>query len=236
MNGYAETRAEAKNKGEKYYFTGKPCKRGHIEPRFSSSGGCTKCGYENDSHRRMDKPEDCRERQRKWRECNRDYVNERQRLWRAENPGRSKGDPEKRREQCLKWYYDNREHNLEVSRLWREKNREHHRQLRTQWQKNNPDYVRASNNRRRSRKYNNGKPMTSQEYRAWERSQPKICFYCGIHCADDYEVDHIVPYANGGVHQSHNLCIACMPCNRRKGAKDVETFMHEMKYEVSDLI
>lgn len=36
------TRKEAKEKGLKHYFTGKPCPKGHIAPRFIA-GGCVEC-------------------------------------------------------------------------------------------------------------------------------------------------------------------------------------------------
>jgi hypothetical protein len=37
------TRAEAKAKGLKQYFTGKPCKRGHTAKRYTSIGACITC-------------------------------------------------------------------------------------------------------------------------------------------------------------------------------------------------
>ncbi len=37
------TRKQALAAGEKYYFTGEPCKRKHVSPRAVSSGGCTEC-------------------------------------------------------------------------------------------------------------------------------------------------------------------------------------------------
>ena len=37
------TKAEAKQKGLKRYFTGKPCKRGHISERIVSDRGCLMC-------------------------------------------------------------------------------------------------------------------------------------------------------------------------------------------------
>lgn len=43
---YAKTRAEAKALGEKYYFTGVPCPRGHVAPRFTSVCTCSVCGRE----------------------------------------------------------------------------------------------------------------------------------------------------------------------------------------------
>ena len=37
------TRAEAIERGLKYYFTGKPCKYGHVAGRFTSSSNCLEC-------------------------------------------------------------------------------------------------------------------------------------------------------------------------------------------------
>jgi len=47
------------------------------------------------------------------------------------------------------------------------------------------------------------------------------CTYC-----DDtngpFEIDHILAVANGGSNDPENLCVACAPCNRSKGAKPLE--------------
>ena len=37
------TRAEAKKQGFKYYFTGKPCKHGHLSNRYVSNNICVEC-------------------------------------------------------------------------------------------------------------------------------------------------------------------------------------------------
>ena len=37
-----KTRAEAKATGAKYYFTGEPCKHGHVAPR-KTKGSCVEC-------------------------------------------------------------------------------------------------------------------------------------------------------------------------------------------------
>lgn len=41
-NDMPKTRAEAKATGAKYYFTGEPCKHGHIAPR-KTKGACVEC-------------------------------------------------------------------------------------------------------------------------------------------------------------------------------------------------
>ena len=49
----AAQRKEAMLKGEKHYFTGKPCKHGHIEKRLTVNGACVECDRIK-NHRRYD--------------------------------------------------------------------------------------------------------------------------------------------------------------------------------------
>jgi 5-methylcytosine-specific restriction endonuclease McrA len=42
MENLPSTRAEAKKTGSKYYFTGQPCKHGHVAPR-KTKGACVEC-------------------------------------------------------------------------------------------------------------------------------------------------------------------------------------------------
>lgn len=37
------TREDAASKARRYFFTGKPCKHGHVSPRYVSTGGCLGC-------------------------------------------------------------------------------------------------------------------------------------------------------------------------------------------------
>lgn len=53
---YPLTRASAKEVGSIYYFNGTTCSRGHIDRRFSDSGGCYTCQKENSKKNRQ-KPE-----------------------------------------------------------------------------------------------------------------------------------------------------------------------------------
>jgi 5-methylcytosine-specific restriction endonuclease McrA len=55
---YPATREEAKKTGNKYYFTGKPCVRGHIALR-KTKGNCVECMKEDwaiDNEKRKEKP------------------------------------------------------------------------------------------------------------------------------------------------------------------------------------
>jgi 5-methylcytosine-specific restriction endonuclease McrA len=50
------------------------------------------------------------------------------------------------------------------------------------------------------------------------------CAYCG---AKDIplQVEHIHPHANGGTNRMSNLTLACEPCNRAKGTRDIKEFL-----------
>lgn len=77
-----KTRAEAKALGAKYYFTGEPCKHGHVAPR-KTKGACVVCieqEWRASSERRAEyfaaynDSEAGREAKRKYYERNRDTV------------------------------------------------------------------------------------------------------------------------------------------------------------------
>jgi len=54
----------------------------------------------------------------------------------------------------------------------------------------------------------------------WERA----CSYCGKKDIP-LQVEHIQARANGGSNRVSNLCLACEPCNRRKGTQDIAVFL-----------
>ena len=45
MGDLHKTRLAAKNAGQKRYFTGKPCKQGHVAERTTVTGKCTECRF-----------------------------------------------------------------------------------------------------------------------------------------------------------------------------------------------
>jgi hypothetical protein len=76
------TREEAKKTGSKYYFTGQPCKHGHIAPR-KTKGVCIEClkvewvksnETRADYFREYNKREDVKDRKNEWYQENREQV------------------------------------------------------------------------------------------------------------------------------------------------------------------
>jgi hypothetical protein len=54
----------------------------------------------------------------------------------------------------------------------------------------------------------------------WDRK----CTYCGAENVP-LQVEHIHPKAKGGTNRISNLCLACEPCNIKKGTKSIEQFL-----------
>lgn len=54
-----------------------------------------------------------------------------------------------------------------------------------------------------------------------KREQGKHCFYCGKDCGDAGTLDHLVPFAAGGLTLNANHVMACASCNASKADRDV---------------
>jgi len=86
---------------------------------------------------------------------------------------------------------------------------------------------------RKERSHNGGARPNSYQRRAnryfllvkFGNGEACDCVYCGAKL--DYstiEVDRLIPGANGGGYQQHNIVPACKPCNRARGKKSVWAF------------
>lgn len=80
------SRAEAKAAGSKRYFTGKPCKRGHVAPRYTTDGGCKECCLEDSNNWKRNNPDKVKATRARWREENREWCREYSAAYRKENP------------------------------------------------------------------------------------------------------------------------------------------------------
>jgi hypothetical protein len=90
------SRKEAKEKGLTRYFTGKPCKYGHISERLTSDGVCVACEREH----RQENKEQLKEYYREWKQENRERLKEYKRKWYLENA-------QKEKERKRRWRQEN---------------------------------------------------------------------------------------------------------------------------------
>ncbi|MEG3931608.1 MULTISPECIES: RNA-guided endonuclease IscB [unclassified Microcoleus] len=52
----------------------------------------------------------------------------------------------------------------------------------------------------------------------------RTCAYCGVK-ETRLEIEHIQPRSKGGSNRVSNLCLACVPCNQKKGNQDIKDFL-----------
>lgn len=157
----------------------------------------------------------CRERNRKYHLEHRESVNERKRLWQAQQ------NDEYRFRNALR------------KRLWRAQQNDKYRlrnALRARlWRAQQNDEYRLRNaerqrNRETARKSNGGS-FTLEEWVALCNHYGNVCLACG---KSEVTIDHIVPISKGGSSNIDNLQPLCGRCNTRKRDEiiDYRSLMH----------
>ena len=133
---------------------------------------------------------------------------------------------EERRAYNAAWYTDHREEANEASRRWYEDNREYALALSAKWRATpgNLDRMRCHTANWRARQYGQSETITLADLAAVRAAQGSACRYCGRPLPDDYHVDHMTAFANGGRNVQANLALACPGCNHRKWTKTPEEF------------
>lgn len=74
MASVPQSLSDARARGERFYFTGKPCKRGHVAKRYVSTASCSACEIERCLRYYHADPESAK-KQRRWRDANRGAHN-----------------------------------------------------------------------------------------------------------------------------------------------------------------
>lgn len=203
------SRKEAKALGLIYYFTGKPCKRGHFSKRQTVNGGCTECTRENTAKYYADdaKREKKLATSRAWKDANPEKVKEyTKKRWE---------DPKVRAYQSA-FIAANRE--LYRSYYWVENlSEERLEKMRARKRASPTRNIRATNRRALSIGAD-GFHCRSDIDLIFEEQGGK-CPGCLKTLQKGYHVDHVMPLMLGGSNWPSNLQILCKKCNCRKWAK-----------------
>lgn len=89
----------------------------------------------------------------------------------------------------------------------------------SKWAKANPEKALAKSARHYARKLNApGSGITGEQWKVIIESTNGICTYCK-QWHKKLTLDHVIPLAKGGAHDSNNAVPACKSCNSSKGKK-----------------
>ena len=138
---------EAISQGLTSYFTGNPCKKGHVSPRSTKESRCIQCRSEQAKARYKKNPEKFREKRRNYYIENQDKERERRAKHNRENResirerdrDRYRSDPEKFKKRSREWSRKNKEKVRAYNKFYRELNRDYY----VEWRKKNKEKTRS---------------------------------------------------------------------------------------------
>lgn len=196
------SRAEAKERGLVRYYTGKPCKHGHVVERMVVNSDCVRC---------------LRLRFLRIQKARRVEFNERVREWHRNNPGKSMEYYRKRFESDPDGF-------RAKTRARVAKNPAPSRLAKSAWKKRNPDAVTEAENCRRARE--------REAFPKWvDREEIKVVYkQCRVVSRETgitHHVDHIVPLINPivcGLHVPWNLRIVPATENYAKNNRLITSY------------
>ena len=221
------SKKEAAEKGLISYYTGKPCKHGHLSERYVNGGGCISCLKEKNKS-----PE-----YKAWRESQKDSFREYSEVYRRENKEslkvsrkeRYENNKDKVKHERSAYYSRNkhaiRERRRDYSAKYRQKNREGLREKGKAWARANPAIVNSYSLARIARKLSATPSWLTEadllNIKAVHKMAARLEQCLGI----KHHVDHIVPLKGKnvcGLHVPWNLRAIPAKLNILKGNKLLE--------------
>lgn len=191
------TREEARQKGAKRFFTGKPCKRGHLSERWViGHGQCIQCGRDNT---------------KAWEKSNPEKAEIGAKRRQAKRPKRKRTP--KMTESSRRWYAENKaDRNVSV-RAWQKSHPENLRAIKHRY--------RAKAKAGGSHSAEDIRDLMKIQKR--KCAHP----WCKRSLADGYHVDHRIPISAGGANDRSNLQLLCPTCNLHKSFKHPVDFAQQ---------
>ena len=203
----------AKTAGLKHYYTGIPCKRGHVAQRHTSSGMCMVCSAMSASKSYYQNRETRLAGLAIYRNANKDKVRAGRRAFYAAHT-------EKVKRESAAYFKANREAALRQRRAHRAANKALYAARDEAYRLANPQKVITVKRRYRARLRGADGDHTSAQIEVMAARQGHRCAHCKKSIRKGYHADHIVPLKLGGSNDISNIQLLCRSCNCSKGGKD----------------
>lgn len=195
-------------------YIGKTCAKCGNNVRYNVENRCVYCrkiSRKSISKRYMDShKEECRERQKQWREKNRDHCN----AWARENSKK-----ESSRETQKRWRKKNRKKILKQRK--ENRNKPENKKKRKLYKLKNKHKIKAQAYEYRGRLKNAEGSFTENEWKDVCEKHGNKCLRCGK-TDNNLTVDHIVPLIKGGDNYITNIQPLCYSCNCSKRDNTVD--------------
>ena len=232
------TVAQARATGLSWYFTGQPCKRGHIAKRNVTGRACRTCAADE---RRARESASRAKRHRACVICGelfrpktnaktcsyahlRAWRNGKGRIWKKNNPDKY---AEVARRCTRQWRLANPD---KVRMIEKRRKRDPSKlyEYTKKWRAAHPERLALHSNRRRMRKKAAGGCHTAEDATAILKAQRHKCASCQTDLRKGRASrDHIIPISKGGSDDRRNIQWLCRSCNSKKRNKDPLDFARE---------
>ena len=212
------TKKQALNAGVKRFFTGFPCKYGHVAERYVGNRSCVICSLFHVKKSYFSNLEQSRKRKRKLYRINHKREIERNRLWRSSNR-------KKCCESAKNWAIANPERKKVTLKAWKKINKERINRTQKIWFMNNPERKRIYYERYYLANKAKFFANVLKRNLLIDKATPKWADFDlmnDMYIEAKYfqmEVDHIVPLQGKnvcGLHWEGNMQLLTLLENRRK--------------------
>lgn len=216
MDKLPVSRAEAKALGAPQYFTGKPCKQGHLVPKFTCSGSCTEClAVRRREYMRAwaaRNPEVKKQRAAQWYDNNREEIIERVRA-------NYHKDLDKSRQRAREYAENHKAEASARTKEWTAQNPDRKKASDKRWKDNNPAHYHSLKAKYRAARRQACPPWVDDAHMARIHEIYKLRRDISEKTGVVHEVDHIVPLQGKtvcGLHVWWNLRVIPREENNRR--------------------
>lgn len=221
-------RSDAREKGLRFFCTGRPCKNGHLAERTVSEGKCFDCvkiGWEKVRRRKGMKPF---------------QPNEARRAAKAAGENIYIGKPCKKGHAGKRWTHNSvcfeccklaslaysKSNNYRHQKAWMAENKHLDPIYKKRYRSTENGRLQERVNRavRRARIRKAGGQFSREDILIRFKAQRGRCAWCATSIKKKYHIDHILSVARGGSNDPRNIQLLCPSCNLRKWSHDAVDF------------